>query len=195
MFFKTTFDCWNYATASVALINFNCLPKGRHSKGPHDRRLLCAQKYTRGGVGWVMLGWVGYIIQGCGRVGCGGSCRHGMGWVGWVGSCRSGAATTDLANTNILQMSQRANRQIYHFTECNIGVLIIITESCLKAAFCITLHQVDGSQNHLNLRERKMLLNKILLLQNSLVHVQHKTPLMNFENSRSPCCASMFFVI
>ena len=30
-----------------------CLLKGRHSEAAHEKRLLCAQKCTRGGVGWV----------------------------------------------------------------------------------------------------------------------------------------------
>ena len=38
---------------------FCCLPKGRHSEAAHEKRLLCAQKCTRGG----------------------GSCRGGVGWV------------------------------------------------------------------------------------------------------------------
>ena len=49
-----------------------CLPKGRHSEAAHEKRFLCAQKCTRGGVGWV-VGNVG--------VGWGESCRDGMGWV------------------------------------------------------------------------------------------------------------------
>ena len=94
-----------------------CLPKGRHSD--HEKRLLCAQKCTRGGVGrggvgwgWVMQGYgVGWVMQGWGGswrggwgwgrggMGWGGSwrvgdrsCRGGVGWVmqGWGGSCRDG---------------------------------------------------------------------------------------------------------
>ena len=71
-----------------------CLPKGRHSEAAHEKRLLCAQKCTRGGVGWggvwwggVGLGWgmVGWGGVGWGRVGWGGV---GWGMVGWGGSCR-----------------------------------------------------------------------------------------------------------
>ena len=40
----------------------NCLPKGRHGEATHEKRLLCAQKCTRGGVGWGMVGWV---MKGC----------------------------------------------------------------------------------------------------------------------------------
>ena len=49
----------------------NCLPKGRHSEAAHEKRLLCAQKCTRGGVGWGGVGHTG--------VGWGGSCRGGVG--------------------------------------------------------------------------------------------------------------------
>ena len=42
--------------------SYYCLPRGRHSEAAHEKRLLCAQKCTRGGVGW------------------GGSCRGGVGW-------------------------------------------------------------------------------------------------------------------
>ena len=76
----------------------NCLPKGRHSEAAHEKRLLCAQKCTRGGVGWgrmgwVMLGWVGVGHAGVGwggvgwvMQGCGGSHRDGVGHAGlwWV---------------------------------------------------------------------------------------------------------------
>ena len=57
----------------------NCLPKGRHSEAAHEKRLLCAQKCTRGGLGHARLGW-------------GGSCRGGVGWVmqGWGGVCHVG---------------------------------------------------------------------------------------------------------
>ena len=50
-----------------------CLPKGRHSEAAHEKRLLCAQKCTRGGMGW---GW--------GEVGWGGVGHVGVGWGGWV---------------------------------------------------------------------------------------------------------------
>ena len=57
-----------------------CLPKGRHSEAAHEKRLLCAQKCTRGGVGWGG-GGVGW-----GGVGWGGVDHVGVGWggVGWV---------------------------------------------------------------------------------------------------------------
>ena len=82
---------------------FCCLPKGRHSDGPHEFQGCSSQKCSRvgwvghAGVGWVMQGWggvghagVGWIIQGWGRVG-----HARVGWVGhsgvrWDGSCRSG---------------------------------------------------------------------------------------------------------
>ena len=56
-----------------------CLPKGRHSEAAHEKRLLCAQKCTRGGVGHEGVGW-------------GGSCRGGVGWVmqGWGGVVMQG---------------------------------------------------------------------------------------------------------
>ena len=51
-------------------------------KQPMEKRLFCAQKCTRSGVGW------------CGscRGGWGGSCMGGVGHVGvgWGGSCRGG---------------------------------------------------------------------------------------------------------
>ena len=52
--------------------------KERHSDGPHEFQGCYSQKYSRGGVGWVMQGWggVGHI-----GVGLGGSYRGGMGWV------------------------------------------------------------------------------------------------------------------
>ena len=62
-------------------------------KQPMKKRLLCAQKCTRGGVGWggrVMKGWggvqwgrVGWV--GYEGVGWGGVCHVG---VGWGVSCR-----------------------------------------------------------------------------------------------------------
>ena len=56
-----------------------CLPKGRHSEEAHEKRLLCAQKCTRGGVGHVGVGGVGHARWG-------GSCSSGVGHtgVGWV---------------------------------------------------------------------------------------------------------------
>ena len=86
-----------------------CLLRGRHSEAAHEKRLLCAQKCTRGGVRWggsghVGVGWdgvvhaeggvchagvgwggVGWVMQGWGWVGWGGVCHAG---VGWGGSCR-----------------------------------------------------------------------------------------------------------
>ena len=79
-----------------------CLPKGRHSEGPHEIHLICAQNYSRGGVkwgrvchagvGWVMEGWGGVCHVG---VGWGGSWRDEVqyvmqGWVGWSGVCHEG---------------------------------------------------------------------------------------------------------
>ena len=50
-------------------VSYYCLPRERHSEAAHEKRLLCAQKCTRGGVGWVMQGW--------------GGVRHvGVGWGG-----------------------------------------------------------------------------------------------------------------
>ena len=60
-----------------------CLPKGRHSDGPHEFQGCSSQKCSRGevggscGVGWVMVGWGGMC-----HAGVGGSCRGGMGWGG-----------------------------------------------------------------------------------------------------------------
>ena len=51
-----------------------CLQKGRLCGPPHEKRVIYAQKCSRGGVGWVMQGW-------------GGVCRAGMDW-GWVGQDR-----------------------------------------------------------------------------------------------------------
>ena len=60
-------------------------------KQPMKKMLLCAQKCTRGGVGWgevghERVGWVGHEEVGWGRVG-----HEGVGWVchigvGWGGS-------------------------------------------------------------------------------------------------------------
>ena len=50
-----------------------CLPRGRHSEAAHEKRLLCAQKCTGGGVGWggvVMKGWGGVGGSWRGGVGC-----------------------------------------------------------------------------------------------------------------------------
>ena len=74
------------------VLYINCLPRGRHSKAAHEKSLLCAQKCTRGGVGYVGVGKGGRVMQGWG-----GSCRGGVGHVGvgkvmqgWGGSCRCG---------------------------------------------------------------------------------------------------------
>ena len=53
-----------------------CLPRGRHSEAAHEKRLLCAQKCTRGGVGWG-----GWVMKGWGWVG-----HEGVGWGGVGGS-------------------------------------------------------------------------------------------------------------
>ena len=82
----------------LRLYNF-CLPRGRHSEAAHEKRLLCAQKCTRGGVGHVGVGWGGVghaggwggVMQGWGWV-----CHVGVGWGGvghaggWGVSCRGG---------------------------------------------------------------------------------------------------------
>ena len=81
-----TWKCYcSLYTKSNVILHANksglyCLPKGRHSEAAHGKRLLCAQKCTRGGVGWgwVMKGWGGVGHEG---VGWGGSCRGGVGWV------------------------------------------------------------------------------------------------------------------
>ena len=74
---------------------FYCLPKGRHSDGPHEFQGCSSQKCSRGGVGGSCRGGVGHV-----GVGWGGSYRGGMGHagvggmgyagVGWGGSCRGG---------------------------------------------------------------------------------------------------------
>ena len=46
---------------------FICLPKGRLSEAAHEKRLLCAQKCTRGGVG---VGWGGCVMEGWDLVTC-----------------------------------------------------------------------------------------------------------------------------
>ena len=57
---------------SYLFIQFlHCLPRGRHSEAAHEKRLLCAQKCTRGGVGWG-----GWVMKGWGGVG-----HEGVGWV------------------------------------------------------------------------------------------------------------------
>ena len=65
--------------------SYYCLLRGRHSEAAHEKRLLCAQKCTRGGVGGHEgVGWGGSWRGG---VGWGGSWRGGVGWVmkGWGG--------------------------------------------------------------------------------------------------------------
>ena len=71
-----------------------CLPKGRHSEGPHEIHPISSQKCSRGGVchvgvGCVMQGWGGVCHAG---VGWGVSYRGGEGCVmqGWGVSCRGG---------------------------------------------------------------------------------------------------------
>ena len=72
-------------TFSMAMLSalFHCLPKGRHSEAAREKRLLCAQKCTRGwgGVGWGG-GGVGYGGVGWGMVGWGGVGHVGVGWGG-----------------------------------------------------------------------------------------------------------------
>ena len=58
-------------------INY-CLPKGRHSEGPHEIHPISSQNCSRGGVGW---GGVGHARVGWGGVG---HARVGWGGVGWV---------------------------------------------------------------------------------------------------------------
>ena len=47
----------NFKSSVAYCVNFwirvlsHCLPRGRHSEAAHEKRLLCAQKCTRGGVG------------------------------------------------------------------------------------------------------------------------------------------------
>ena len=60
-----------------------CLPKGRHSEGPHEIHPISSQNCSRGGVGvgWGRVGWggVGHARVGWGRVG-----HARVGWGGWV---------------------------------------------------------------------------------------------------------------
>ena len=70
--------------------SYYCLPRERHSEAAHEKRLLCAQKCTRGGggVGWVMQGWGGVRHVG---VGWGGKkCNHKI----RVQECNGGGATS-----------------------------------------------------------------------------------------------------
>ena len=70
----TTIEQWkNNWHLLGSSFNFYCLPKGRHNEAAHEKRFLCAQKCTRGRVGW---GGVGHVW-----VGWGGSCSGGVGWV------------------------------------------------------------------------------------------------------------------
>ena len=90
----------------MAMIFFVCcLPKGRYSEAAHEKRLLCAQKCTRGGVGHAVVGWggsckggVGSVIQGWGGVG-----HVGVRWVmlGWGGSCRGGAGHVGVGHVGV----------------------------------------------------------------------------------------------
>ena len=63
-------DILLHAMSGERTVNFRfcrdmdfCLPKGRHSKAAHEQRLLCAQKCTRGGVGWFMQGLGGVNLD------------------------------------------------------------------------------------------------------------------------------------
>ena len=63
----------DYSKAAVYTCKvLNCLPKGRHSEGPHEIRPISSQNCSRGGVGSCRGGGV--------------SCRGGVGHVGvgWV---------------------------------------------------------------------------------------------------------------
>ena len=61
--------------------------EGRHSEAAHEKRLLCAQKCTKGELGWGGVRWVGHEGVGWGRVwwvvhegvGWGGVCHIGVG--------------------------------------------------------------------------------------------------------------------
>ena len=64
----------DYSKAAVYTCKvLNCLPKGRHSEGPHEIHPISSQNCSRGGVGHAGVGW-------------GVSCRGGVGHVGvgWV---------------------------------------------------------------------------------------------------------------
>ena len=87
---------FTFSTAMLLAL-FHCLPKGRHSDGPHEFQGCSSQKYSKGWGGWVMQGGVGWVIQGWGGVGhagvgWGGSCMGGVGHegMGVGGSCRVG---------------------------------------------------------------------------------------------------------
>ena len=70
-------------------------------KQPMKKGSFVPKKYTRGGIGWGLVGWGGVLCCGSCRVGWGGSCRGGVGHiggghagVGWGGSCRVGMGHT-----------------------------------------------------------------------------------------------------
>ena len=70
----TVYFCRLLKNYACILGNY-CLPKGRHSEGPHEIHPISSQNCSRGGVGW---GWGG---EGCVMQGCGGVGHAGLGWV------------------------------------------------------------------------------------------------------------------
>ena len=61
-----------------------CLPKGRHSEGPHEIHPISSQNCSRGGVCHAGVGGVCHVGVGCHVGGWGGSCGGGVGHVqGW----------------------------------------------------------------------------------------------------------------
>ena len=78
-------ECWRiyHLLQTVSFITFNCRPKGRHSEGPREIHPICAQNYSRAGVG---VAWVGV---GCVMQGWGGSCRGSVlaSWKASAGFC------------------------------------------------------------------------------------------------------------
>ena len=71
---------FNLSRRKIHISESICLStEGRHSEAAHEKRLLCAQKCTRGGVGWV-----GHEGVGWGGVGHEGVGWGGVGWGGWV---------------------------------------------------------------------------------------------------------------
>ena len=87
MLYSFPYTVWRGRWGKERTCHLNCLPRGRHSEAAHEKRLLCAQKCTRGGVGWggSWRGGVGHVGVGWGGVGA--SWRGGVGWVmkGWGG--------------------------------------------------------------------------------------------------------------